>query len=50
MLATCVDHIKAHKGDKRLFWDEKNHRPLCTGCHSRKTALQDGGFGNAVQR
>lgn len=44
--ATCVDHIVPHKGDKKLFWDRKNWQPLCHECHSRKTAREDGGFGN----
>ena len=41
-----VDHIVPHKGDKRLFWDPNNHQPLCKACHDRKTAVEDGGFGN----
>ncbi|MEC1996447.1 HNH endonuclease signature motif containing protein, partial [Bacillus subtilis] len=44
--ATVVDHIKPHKGDKKLFWDSGNWQPLCAPCHSRKTAKEDGGFGN----
>lgn len=43
--ATVVDHIRAHKGDYGLFWHAGNHAPLCTACHNRKTALEDGGFG-----
>ena len=35
--ATVVDHIIPHRGDKRLFWDEKNWQPLCKSCHDRKT-------------
>ena len=35
--ATVVDHIIPHRGDKRLFWDEKNWQPLCKDCHDRKT-------------
>ena len=46
--ATVVDHIKPHKGDKRLFWSRSNWQPLCASCHGRKTARQDGGFGNEV--
>lgn len=45
--ATAVDHIVPHKGDKKLFWDKSNWQPLCASCHSRKTATEDGGFGNA---
>lgn len=44
--ATVVDHIKAHKGDKALFWDSTNNwQPLCKPCHDHKTATEDGGFG-----
>ena len=44
--ATVVDHITPHKGDQQLFWERSNWQPLCKPCHSRKTAAQDGGFGN----
>lgn len=44
--ATVVDHIRPHKGDMGLFWDSDNHQALCEPCHNRKTATQDGGFGN----
>lgn len=44
--ATCVDHIKPHKGDERLMWDRKNWQCLCKDCHDRKTAKEDGAFGN----
>jgi 5-methylcytosine-specific restriction enzyme A len=37
-----VDHIKPHKGNKALFWDQNNWQSLCNHCHSRKTALEDG--------
>ncbi|RJE89047.1 HNH endonuclease [Paenibacillus sp. 1011MAR3C5] len=40
-----TDHIIPHKGDKRLFWDPKNHQPMAKRCHDRKTAKEDGGFG-----
>lgn len=30
--------------------DHSNLQTLCAGCHSRKTASQDGGFGHKVQR
>ena len=32
--ATVVDHIKPHKGNQELFWDESNWQPLCSSCHS----------------
>ena len=35
--STVVDHIVPHRGDPRLFWDEKNWQPLCKDCHDRKT-------------
>ncbi|MCX7208176.1 MAG: HNH endonuclease [Proteobacteria bacterium] len=45
--ATVVDHIVPHRGDQTLFWDsENNWQPLCKSCHDRKTATEDGGFGN----
>lgn len=43
--ATEVDHIKAHKGNDALFWDELNWQALCKPCHSEKTVREDGGFG-----
>ena len=45
--ANTVDHIRPHHGDFKLFWDNKNWQSLCQSCSSRKTAKQDGGFGNA---
>ena len=30
-----VDHIKPHKGDLNLFWDQDNWQPLCKSCHDR---------------
>jgi 5-methylcytosine-specific restriction protein A len=44
--ATEVDHIIPHGGDMKLFWDKSNWQSLCKKCHSKKTALEDGGFGN----
>ena len=34
VLATHVDHTKAHKGDRRLFFDERNLQSLCDFCHN----------------
>ena len=39
-LATDVDHVEPHKGDRALFWDRSNWQPLCHRCHSRKTARE----------
>src|SRR5262245_24722801 len=47
--STVIDHVTPHKGDKSLFWDEANWRGLCKPCHDRKTATEDGGFGNAAR-
>lgn len=47
--ATDVDHIIPHRGDPALMWDEGNLQALCHACHSKKTASEDGGFGNATQ-
>lgn len=44
--ATVVDHIIPHKGNRIKFWDETNWQPMCSTCHSAKTAREDGGFGN----
>jgi 5-methylcytosine-specific restriction protein A len=44
--STEVDHIKPHGGDRKLFWNKNNWQALCKSCHSKKTAEEDGGFGN----
>lgn len=49
-MATCVDHIVPHRGNTALFWDSSNWQPLCQECHSRKTASEDGGFGNRMRK
>lgn len=36
--ATVVDHIKPHRGDRRLFWDRYNWQGLCEHHHNQKTA------------
>jgi 5-methylcytosine-specific restriction protein A len=46
-VAEVVDHIIPHKGDQILFWSVSNLQGLTAADHSRKTALEDGGFGNA---
>jgi 5-methylcytosine-specific restriction protein A len=40
-----LDHIVPHKEVWALFWDPTNWQGLCDGCHSFKTATEDGGFG-----
>jgi 5-methylcytosine-specific restriction endonuclease McrA len=49
-LADVVDHRTPHKGDMLLFWDRANWQPMNRACHSRKTAMEDGGFGRPMQR
>lgn len=44
--ATVVDHIEPHHGDDKRFWDPANHQAMAKRCHDRKTAREDGGFGN----
>lgn len=58
--ATVVDHKVPHKLDeamesgdaaritkaKALFWDSNNWQSLCKECHDKKTAREDGAFGN----
>lgn len=34
--ATVVDHVKPHRGDPVLFWDEKNWQSLCKPCHDKR--------------
>jgi len=45
--ATDVDHVIPHRGDSQKFGDPENLQSLCHSCHSRKTAREDNGFGNA---
>jgi 5-methylcytosine-specific restriction enzyme A len=41
-----VDHIKPHKGDTRLFWDENNLQTLTKPCHDKfKQSEERGGRG-----
>jgi 5-methylcytosine-specific restriction protein A len=41
--STVVDHIKAHKGDPKLFWDPTNHRAVCKPHHDER--VDEGDFG-----
>jgi 5-methylcytosine-specific restriction protein A len=44
--AAHIDHIKPVSGPNDPgFWNEANHQALCHSCHSRKTVIEDGGFG-----
>ena len=42
---TQVDHVLPHRGDYNLMWSESNMQAMCASCHRRKTAREDGGFG-----
>lgn len=46
--ADTVDHIIPHKGDYALFWDRSNWQAMTKDCHDKKTAREDGGFGNPL--
>ena len=41
--ANVVDHVIPHKGNQKLFWDQKNWQALCKPCHDTKTATEDRG-------
>jgi len=38
--ATEVDHVKPHRGDRKLFFDPSNLASRCKHHHSRKTAQE----------
>jgi 5-methylcytosine-specific restriction protein A len=40
-LATVVDHITPHRGDRELFWDQSNWQPLCKRCHDSTKQSQE---------
>ena len=40
-----TDHVVPHKGDMELFWDRAKWQALCSRCHNRKTAREDGRWG-----
>lgn len=39
--ATLVDHVKPHRGGKKLFWDWRNWQSLCAPCHNRHKQKQE---------
>lgn len=43
-VATVVDHITPHKGNRQLFYDIGNHQSLCVSCHNRKSAKERGSW------
>lgn len=44
--ATVVDHVQAHKGDERLFWEPSNHRAVCKPHHDAR--VDEGDFGRSA--
>lgn len=36
-----ADHIRPHRGDERLFWDEANLQTLCKGCHDKAKQAEE---------
>lgn len=49
-VATVVDHIVPHRGDKALFWDSNNWQSLCKLHHDSKTAREDSSFARRSTR
>lgn len=47
--ANVVDHIIPHRGNQNLFWDENNWQAMNKRCHDKKTARENGGFGNKIK-
>lgn len=41
--AEVVDHIKPHRGDQQLFWDQSNWQSLCKTHHDSDKARQEHG-------
>jgi 5-methylcytosine-specific restriction protein A len=39
-LLVC-DHIKPHRGDERLFWDQENLQTLCKQCHDAEKQQEE---------
>lgn len=43
-----VDHIRAPKGNRALFWDRSNWQPFARVCNTRKAIATEGGFGRPI--
>ena len=37
VFATQTDHIKPHRANLEVFWDESNWQPLCSSCGGAKS-------------
>jgi 5-methylcytosine-specific restriction protein A len=35
------DHVKPHRGNEALFWDEANLQALCKPCHDREKQAEE---------
>ncbi|MAU22556.1 MAG: HNH endonuclease [Martelella sp.] len=35
------DHVRPHRGDQRLFWDDRNLQTLCKPCHDSLKQRQE---------
>jgi 5-methylcytosine-specific restriction protein A len=48
--AQIVDHVKPHKGDARLFWDNLNNwQSVCKPCHDGvKAQIERSGFSKEI--
>lgn len=38
--AEVVDHIKPHRGNAELFWDQSNWQAMAKRCHNKKAAKE----------
>lgn len=38
-----ADHVRPHRGDQRLFWDEANLQAMCKACHDRTKQVEEQG-------
>lgn len=47
-VATVVDHIIPHKGNRKLFYDESNYQSLCVACHNKKSATERQSWSNQL--
>lgn len=47
--AVEVDHIVSLRQNHALKYDLDNLQALCKRCHSRKTAIEDGGLGRPLK-
>ncbi|MBK8772780.1 MAG: HNH endonuclease, partial [Rhizobiales bacterium] len=49
VVATVVDHITAHRGDRVLFTDRDNLQSLCKPCHDGHKQAQEHSPGGLVR-